>query len=56
MTPQYFDLMIDVECAGLPPNGALLSIGAVFFDLHTQTLGPTFSRTINLASSVKHGG
>lgn len=56
MTPQYFDLMIDVECAGLPPNGALLSIGAVFFDLHTQTLGPTFNRTINLASSVKHGG
>ena len=33
-----------------------MSIGAVFFDLHTQTLGPTFNRTIHLASSVKHGG
>lgn len=53
---QFFDLMIDTETAGLPPTGALLSIGAVFFDLHTQTLGPTFNRTIHLASSVRHGG
>ncbi|WP_315127331.1 3'-5' exonuclease [Comamonas antarctica] len=53
---QFFDLMIDTETAGLPPCGALLSIGAVFFDLHTCTLGPTFLRTINLVSSVAHGG
>lgn len=56
MVPKFFDLMIDVESAGLPPNGALLSIGAAFFDLHTETVGPTFNRTIHLASSVKHGG
>lgn len=30
---QFFDLMIDTETAGLPPTGALLSIGACFFDL-----------------------
>ena len=53
---QFFDLMTDTETAGLPPTGALLSIGAVFFDLQTCTLGPTFNRTIHLASSVKHGG
>lgn len=53
---QFFDIMLDTETAGLPPTGALLSIGAVFFDLHTCTLGPTFNRTIHLASSVKHGG
>ena len=53
---KFFDLMLDVECAGLPPTGALLSIGAVFFDLHTCTLGPMFNHTIHLASSVKHGG
>ena len=53
---QFFDLMIDTETAGMPPTGALMSIGAVFFDLHTQTVGPTFNRTIHLASSVKHGG
>ena len=53
---QFFDLMIDTETAGMPPTGALMSIGAVFFDLPTQTVGPTFNRTIHLASSVKHGG
>ena len=53
---QFFDLMVDVESAGLPPNGALLSIGAVFFDLPTQTLGPKFNRTIHVGSAVKRGG
>lgn len=56
MTTKFFDLMIDIECAGLPPNGALLSIGAVFFDVHTQTLGPTFLKTIHLGTSVRDGG
>lgn len=55
-TPKFFDLMVDIECMGLPPSGALLSIGAVFFDLHTQTLGPTFLRTVNLATAVRDGG
>ena len=53
---QFFDLMIDTETMGLPPTGALISIGAVFFDLHTCALGPTFLRTINLASAVNDGG
>lgn len=53
---KFFDLMVDIETAGLPPNGALLSIGAAFFDLHTETIGPTFNRVIHVASSVKHGG
>lgn len=53
---KFFDLMIDIETGGLPPHGALLSIGAVFFDIHTQTLGPTFNRVIHAASSVKFGG
>ena len=53
---EFYDLMIDTETAGLPPSGALMSIGAVFFDLHTQALGPEFNATIHLASSVKAGG
>lgn len=53
---QFFDLMIDTETMGLPPTGALLSIGAVFFDIQTGTLGPTFLRTINLATAVRDGG
>lgn len=56
MTTQFFDLMVDTETLGLPPTGALVAIGAVWFDLHTCTLGPTFSRTINLVSSVAGGG
>lgn len=51
-----YDLMIDLETMGLPPDGALISIGAVFFDIPTQTVGPTFSRTIHLATSVRDGG
>ena len=56
MTTQFFDLMIDTETAGLPPTGALMSLGAVFFDLKTQTMGPTFLRTVHLATSVRDGG
>lgn len=56
MTTEFFDLMIDTETAGLPPTGALMSIGAVFFDLKTRTMGPTFNRSIHLATSVREGG
>ena len=52
----FDDLMIDTETMGMPPDGALLSIGAVFFDLQTCTLGPTFNQTINLATAVRDGG
>jgi hypothetical protein len=52
---KWDDLMIDTETMGLPPDGALMSIGAVFFNLETQTLGPTFLRTINLATAVRDG-
>lgn len=52
----WTDLMIDEETAGLPPTGALMSIGACFFDLQTCEIGPTFQRTINLATAVRDGG
>jgi len=52
----WTDLQIDLETAGLPPDGAVMSIGAVFFDLDTCTLGPKFSCTINLATAVRDGG
>ena len=56
MTTQFFDLMLDVECFGKNETAALASIGAVFFCLKTQTMGPTFLRTINLATAVRDGG
>lgn len=56
MTNKFTDLMLDLETAGMPPNGAILSIGAIWFDLDTQTTGPTFQQTIHLGSAVADGG
>jgi hypothetical protein len=56
MATEFRDLMCDVECMGKADNAALLSIGAVFFDVSTCTLGPTFLQTIHLGSAVAHGG
>ena len=36
------DLMIDLETMGTANDAVILSIGAVFFDIKTQQLGPTF--------------
>lgn len=53
---KWIDLMIDVECAGIGDRGALMSIGACFFSLEDCSIGPTFYRAINLATSVRDGG
>lgn len=52
----FYDIMVDLETLGLPPTGAVVSIGAVFFDLHTQTLGPEYHATIHLGSAMADGG
>lgn len=52
----WLDLMCDLETMGLPPNGAIVSIGACFFDMKTREIGPTFNRVINLATAVRDGG
>lgn len=56
MTQQFFDLMIDTETMGKAPDGALIQLGAVFFDYHTCTLGPRFLKNIHLATAVRDGG
>ena len=56
MTTQFFDCMIDVESMGKGADAALVALGAAFFDIRTQTIGPTFLRTINLATAVRDGG
>ncbi len=53
---KWDDLMVDLETMGLPPDGAIISIGACFFNMDTCEIGPTFSRTINLATAVRDGG
>lgn len=49
------DCMIDTETMGMDTTGALLAIGAVFFDERTG-LGAELYRTINLATAVQRGG
>ena len=41
---------------GKGADAALVALGAAFFDIRTQTIGPTFLRTINLATAVRDGG
>lgn len=48
------DLMLDTETMGMGEAGALIAIGAVFFDENTG-LGAEFYRTINLATAVNRG-
>lgn len=49
------DLSVDIESMGSTPGSAVVSIGAVFFDVNTGEMSDTFYRAINLASCIKHG-
>jgi hypothetical protein len=51
----YTDLMIDLETLGLTANSVVLSIGAVFFDLEGEDLGPTFYTNVDRESCVSLG-
>lgn len=50
------DLMLDLETMGRGPTGAIVAIGAVFFDERSGELGPEFYRAVNLATAVRDGG
>jgi hypothetical protein len=51
-----FDLMIDLETMGTGPTAAIVSIGARFFSIENEALGPKFEATIHLGSAMAHGG
>lgn len=53
---KFPELMCDVESFGIEEDAALVGIGAVLFNLETQTIGPTFNQVIHLATSVREGG
>lgn len=53
--PQWYDGMLDIECMGMPPAGALVGIGFAFFDAKTEQIGPRFKCAVNLADSVNAG-
>jgi hypothetical protein len=51
-----YDVMIDLETMGTDNDSAIVSIGAVFFDMHHGLLSEPFYRPVNLATSVMRGG
>ncbi len=53
---KYDDCSIDIETMGMAPSGAIIGLGASFFDMQTCTIGPTFYRAVNLATAVRDGG
>jgi hypothetical protein len=52
----FFDLMIDLETMGVPPCAPVVSIGAAFFSISREEIGPTYHQAINLATAVRDGG
>ena len=49
------DLMIDIETLSVKKNGAILSIGAVYFDRNTGETGESFYARISKESALKYG-
>lgn len=52
---KWTDLMIDLETLGTGPDAVIVSIGAVFFDIETKTLGPTFEMVLDVQSQLNYG-
>ena len=50
------DVMLDLETMGTSNDAAIVAIGAVEFDVATDTTGEVFYRTIDLSSAVAEGG
>lgn len=53
---KFEDCSIDLETMGMAPSGAIIGLGACFFDMQTCAIGPTFYRSVNLATAVRDGG
>lgn len=49
------DLMIDLETLGTTPQTPVISVGAVFFDLETKQLGPTFYLPCDANEQIQRG-
>lgn len=48
--------MADIETYGTSANAAIVSIGAVAFDLANRAIGETFYQVIDLDSAIEAGG
>lgn len=50
------DVMIDIETCSTRPDAAVLSIGAVAFDMRNCVMGPKFYVNVDLESAQRAGG
>jgi hypothetical protein len=55
MQGEFKDLMIDLETMSDGPDAAIVSIGAVWFDLRSGRTGDEFKVNVSLESSVEVG-
>ncbi len=55
MEPRFNDLMVDLETLSTENNAAILSIGAVYFDIKTGDIGTKFYVNIDLQSCLDVG-
>lgn len=51
----FNDVMIDIETAGTTSNAAVLSVGAVQFDIATGEMKSTYEQNIELKNTKAHG-
>lgn len=51
-----YHIMLDLETFGNKPGSAIVSIGAVQFDINTGKLGKEFYVNVNPSSSLYYGG
>ena len=49
------DCMIDLETLGTSPKTPVISLGAVFFDIETKKLGPTFYLPCDVSEQIERG-
>ena len=55
MIQQYHHVMLDLATMGTTPGSAIVSIGAVAFDLLSGDIGPEFESRISLQSNIDVG-
>lgn len=51
----YDRIMIDLETMGGPPDGAIVAIGACFFNMEKLEIGPSFYQAVHLQTAVNIG-
>lgn len=49
------DCMTDLETLGTTQDAVVISLGAVFFDIPTKTLGPTFYMVMDVNEQIARG-